>query len=200
MSYQNYLVKSATAAKRKEKRTARVIDNAELNPFAHVSVSGKRNKKKSLSLSKLKKLLWTEISLLVRSWSPICMGCGVNPTECAAHIVPSNEGAMTRYFLPNLYPCCLICNGLEKWNRATWVYRHRELFGDMFVDSLYEMSNVTFQIKKWWIIEQTERMRRLNALRTSGALRSRDVLPASDKPFPEVGTCLNNTYATGNET
>lgn len=129
-------------------------------------------RKNSPTLSKFKKFLWNEISLLVRSWSPVCLACKVNPTEVAAHIVPSNEGAITRYFLPNLYPCCFTCNGLEKWNRATWVFFHRELFGEDYVDALYAMVDEQdkmpidkrFQLKKWWVLEQTERIKRLRGM------------------------------------
>ena len=121
----------------------------------------KAKRKKSPTLSKLKKLLWHEISLLVRSWSRVCVACDLRPTECAAHIVPSNEGAATRFFLPNLYPCCVICNGLENWNRANWVYIHKKRFGDEFVDALFAFSETTFQLKKDWVLEQTERMRKL---------------------------------------
>ena len=118
-------------------------------------------RKKSPTLSKLKKLLWHEISLLVRSWSRVCVACDLRPTECAAHIVPSNEGAATRFFLPNLYPCCVICNGLENWNRANWVYIHKKRFGDEFVDALFAFSETTFQLKKDWVLDQTARIRKL---------------------------------------
>jgi hypothetical protein len=120
----------------------------------------KTKKKKSPSMSKLKKELWDATSALVRSWSAICIVCR-RPTQCAAHIVPSNEGAATRYFLPNLYPCCINCNGLEKWNRGSWVKKHEAMFGVEFVDALYDFSKTTFQLKKWWVLEQTERMRKL---------------------------------------
>ena len=147
----------AKSAARLARRAQRIIDNAALG--SRVAKKGKR--KKSPSMSKLKKLLWAEISQIVRSWSAVCLACGIRATECAAHIVPSNEGAATRYFLPNLYPCCLICNGLEKWNRASWVYHHREMFGTDYVDALYAYSDTMFQVKKDWVLEQTERMKKL---------------------------------------
>ena len=121
----------------------------------------KAKRKKSPTLSKLKKELWREISLLVRSWSNFCWACFTGPVEVAAHIVPSNDGAATRYFLPNLYPCCMACNTAERFQRGTWVYRHREIFGADMVDALYEMSRQTFQLKKHWVLEQTERMKKL---------------------------------------
>lgn len=121
----------------------------------------KQKRKKSPTLSKLKKLLWHEISLLVRSWSPVCAICKINPTECAAHIVPAEAGAATRFFLPNLYPCCFTHNYDEFRHRGNYVYKHMDVFGEDFVRALYLMSEETFQIKKYWVIEQTERMKKL---------------------------------------
>lgn len=118
-------------------------------------------RKKSPTLSMLKKKLWSKIAPLVRSWSVVCLACGVNPTSCAAHIVPSNDGAATRFFLPNLYPACHACNKAEHHQRGSWVYRHREIFGADVVDALYSFSETTFQLKKDWVLEQTERMNRL---------------------------------------
>ncbi len=122
--------------------------------------SGKR--KKSPTLSKLKKLLWTATSLVVRSWSPTCIvpGCFAL-TQCAAHIVPSHEGAATRFFLPNLYPCCNPHNDAERHRRATWVKKHEEMFGEDLVNGLYAYSQTIFPLKKWWVLEQTARMRKL---------------------------------------
>lgn len=118
-------------------------------------------KPKAKSMSKLKKLLWAEVSQLVRSWSEKCRACEVNPTSSAAHIVPSNSGAATRFFLPNLYPVCGPCNFAEYHQRGPWVYKHREMFGAEYVDALYAMSRETFQIKRDWVLAQTERMKAL---------------------------------------
>lgn len=167
--------KIEASAKRKERRIEKVAENVQLESLAttgrlrtSVLVARKQKRQKSPSLSKLKRVLWGEISLLVRSWSNVCISCG-GPVEVAAHIVPSNESAITRYFLPNLYPCCKLCNGLEKWNRATWVFHHKDMFGDDYVSALYQLAAdedkkpllERFQIKKHWVLEQTERIRRL---------------------------------------
>lgn len=124
--------------------------------------AGKSKKRKSPSLSKLKKILWDEISLLVRSWSDTCIvpEC-FSPTQCAAHIVPSHEGAATQFFLPNLYPCCNPHNDAERHRRATWVKKHEEMFGVDFVDALYQLAKTTFPLKKWWVLEQAERIKKL---------------------------------------
>ena len=129
--------------------------------------SAKRGiKRKRLpSISKLNAVLWNETSLLVRSWSPICVACMTNATYSANHIVPSNDGAMTRFFLPNLYPGCSPCNESERRKRGRWVKRHEELFGKDFVDALYAMSEVEFQIKRHWLNEQIDRVRKLRGVR-----------------------------------
>ena len=132
----------------------------------------KAKRKKSPTLSKLKKLLWTEISLLVRSWSPVCLGCLSNPTECAGHVVPANSGGATAHFLPNLVPMCFSCNGDEFRHRGEWVYRFKSILGDEVVDALYQFNKESkdqsslyfWQPKKWWVLEQTERMKRLRGL------------------------------------
>lgn len=149
------------AAARKARRDEKVRENAAL---AGERVLRPRKRKKSPSLSKLKKTLWGEISLLVRSWSPSCLACG-GPTQAACHIVPANDGAATRFFLPNLYPGCFSCNEAERRQRGSWVYKHRALFGDEYVDALYALSETTFQLKKHWVLEQIERIKKLRAMK-----------------------------------
>lgn len=159
MTREEIAAKKAKSQARAVRRAERVAENAAL---AGERVLTPKKRKKSPSLSKLKKILWTETSLVVRSWSPICLvpGCR-NETEVAAHIVPSHEGAATRYFLPNLYPACSPHNNAERMRRGQWVKIHEEMFGAEFVTALYELARTTFQLKKDWVLEQTERMRRL---------------------------------------
>lgn len=126
--------------------------------------TGVRKRKKSPTLSKLKKLLWEQISLYVRALYPNCRHCQA-PTQCAAHIVPSNDGAATRFFLPNIYGACFGCNEAERRRRGQWVYIHKEMFGDDFVDALYAMSKHVFQVKKYWVLEQIERIKQLRGKR-----------------------------------
>lgn len=157
-AYQAAIAKASKSAERKAARAEKAKTLWKDKPK-------KVKRKKSPSLSKLKKLLWEQISLLVRSWSPICIvpGCQ-NPTQDACHIVPANDGAATRFFLPNLYPGCKPHNTAEKHQRGSWVYKHREMFGDDFVDALYAYSETTFPLKKWWVLEQTERMKKLRGI------------------------------------
>lgn len=164
MNYAEAKAKRQAAAIRKAKRQAKAGQIWADKPK-------KVKRKKSLSISKLKKLLWEQISIFVRSWSAICIvpGCG-EPTQCAAHIVPSNDGAATRFFLLNLYPCCHRHNDAERHRRAVWVYKHREMFGGDVVDALYAYAATEFPIKRWWLLEQTERMVRLNLARTEALL------------------------------
>lgn len=119
-------------------------------------------KKKSPSLSKLKKKLWLAMREVVYAQSPVCVVCKSDAPPVACHIVPSNEGAATRFFLPNVYRGCQNCNGLEKWNRGKWaILVHPEIFGQDLTDALWEFSKTTFQLKKDWVLEQTARMERL---------------------------------------
>ena len=146
----------AKAAERKGKRAMKAAvlwGKGTIKP-------AKAKRKKSPSLSKLKKALWNEISLYIRGLYPNCRHCQA-PTQCVAHIVPSNDGAATRYFLPNLYAACFGCNCAERNYRGRWVYIHKDMFGSDFVDALYEMARTTFPLKKWWVLEQTERIKKL---------------------------------------
>lgn len=155
-AYEDALAKKSAASARRSKRAEK---RASLPHGQH-----KRAKQPKLpSISKLKKIFWHEISLYVRSWSPVCAACKTNPTQCAAHIVPSKDGAATRFFLPNLYPACFKCNEDEHFHRGQWVKRHEQMFGVDFVDALYAMSRETFQIKRVWLVEQIERIRTLRA-------------------------------------
>lgn len=163
---------SAKINARKSRRAGKIVDNGILKASISSADGPPRDFKakkalshirrlKSPTMSKLKKILWDVISLIVRSWSKICWACGINPTYCAAHIVPSNDGATTRFFLPNLYPCCASCNRTEKSFRGSWVYNHKLIFGEDYVDALYEFSKIDFQVKRWWVLEQTVRMTNL---------------------------------------
>jgi hypothetical protein len=153
-SYAESIKKAERAKERKIKREAKALE------LGHKK---KVKKKKSPTLSKLKKELWKEISLYVRKSGIQCITCG-GIGSVACHIVPSSEAGITRYFLPNIYLGCLRCNYLEFNNRATWArIRFPIAFGQDYVDALYEYSQVPFDFDKHWVIEQIERMRMLNS-------------------------------------
>lgn len=160
-------------ALRKAKREERKRENAALSIETGqmtqkeatncVKKNGKRGrKKKSPSLSKLKKELWKVLRQVVYSWSPLlCQACGAESAPVACHIVPSHEGAATRFFLPNLYRGCNSCNKAEQVRRVLWVSRHEEIFGKEYVEALREMSRTIFDMDKAWVLEQTDRMRKI---------------------------------------
>lgn len=161
-SYAKAIEKKEQSAIRKKKRQEK---GAMLGLRAK-----KPKKKKSHSLSKLKKLLWEEQRQVVYSESPNeCMSCGGNEPPMACHIVPSNDGAITRFFLPNIYRGCRDCNMAEQARRGRWRGKFEELFGRDYVEALYLMSeednakpmNEKFQLKKYWVLEQTCRMRKI---------------------------------------
>lgn len=138
--------------------------NTDFNAKIKAVLTGKPLKEVKLvgkSIPQLKKLLWNEISKYVRR-EPFCKICQ-QPTQCACHIVPSNDGAMTKFFLPNIYPGCFSCNNKERRFRFSWVFIHKQLFGEDYVNALYMMSRDIFQFKRPWIIEQIHRFKALNS-------------------------------------
>lgn len=152
-------------ALRKSKRLARVQENAALG--ARTVRRGK--KKKSPSLSKLKAILWDATRKVVYAESDICLTCGSDAPPVACHIIPSSSGALVKFFLPAIYRGCASCNKAESVRRGQWVKKFEARFGVDFVNALYQMVddemlkpiNERFQIKKWWVLEQTARMRKL---------------------------------------
>lgn len=169
-------------AKRAEKRAILAVQTPGLYPSkslqdapgrARTGVRGSRvrppvqkraKRPKSKSMSNLKKELWVEVSAFVRErdrakYAGRCLACQTNPIQVACHIIPSHEGAATRYDETNLYAGCIPCNGAEKWNRASWVFKHKQMFGAEKIDQLYAKSRQIVQFKRADIIEMTEQFR-----------------------------------------
>lgn len=162
----DYKAALAARALRKSKREERKRDNAALG--AKTVKRGK--KKKSPSLSKLKKILWEVLRFVVYAESPDrCITCGSDAPPVACHIVPSGDGAVIRFFLPAIYRGCRSCNDDERRHRGRWRGKFEEIFGRDFVAAFYAMSEEEsqkppaekFQIKKHWVLEQTARMQRI---------------------------------------
>ncbi len=131
-------------------------------------------RKKSPTLSRLKDLLWDQERQVVYMESPDrCMTCGSEAPPVACHICPAEEGAIIKFFLPAIYRGCRECNESERYHRGRWRGRFEERFGKDFVDALYLMAEEEnrkpiadkFQLKKHWVIEQTERMKKLKGTR-----------------------------------
>lgn len=164
-SYSEALARKEKSASKKDKRAERVVENAalECSKQAPGAPPRRAKKKKSPTLSKLKKLLWEEMRHVVYVQSDVCLACGSGDKPVACHIVPSSDSAATKFFLPNVYRGCLSCNDSERRRRGQWVKRHEEIFGVDFVDALYDYSKTTFQLKKWWVLEQTKRMKDIRA-------------------------------------
>lgn len=122
-----------------------------------------KRKPKAKSMSRLKKDLWEELRHVVYAQSSWCVACLEPSSPVACHIVPKSDGMATAFFLPNIYRGCNSCNDAERRRRGQWVKWHEQIFGTAYVDALYSMSRETFQIKRAWVLEQTERMRKLRA-------------------------------------
>ena len=155
--------KIAHAAERKAKRQAKAKEIWMEKPK-------KEKKKKSPSLSKLKKILWDVLRQVVYAQSEVCLTCGSDAEPQACHIVPASESALLKFFLPNIYRGCAACNKAEQSRRGQWVKRFEDAFGADYVNALYQMAadeflkplNERFQLKKYWVLEQTHRIDRLN--------------------------------------
>lgn len=98
-----------------------------------------------LTKTALKKKLWDLVSLYVRLRDKALYGdrCRVGRAcrgrgliECAFHLVPSNDGAATRYDPANIVGACNRCNRGEQLNRFKYEGVLERVFGKAYMDDL----------------------------------------------------------------
>ena len=113
-------------------------------------------KKKTQSISKLKKKLWIEFSLYIRNrdnWT--CFTCGRRATGAglhAGHFISKSVGGITLYFNEkNVNAQCYNCNINLSGN--IWEYGQR--LGEETVKELYILKN---QTAKWTIEDYLEKI------------------------------------------
>ena len=109
--------------------------------------------KGSISKTVVKKALWDMVSLYVRLrdkalYGPMCRICGRRPIQCAYHLVPSNDGADTRYDPANIVGACSSCNFAEYHHRYSFQFKHEKLFGLELMDALREKSKAVVQYSR----------------------------------------------------
>lgn len=95
----------------------------------------------ALTKTQIKAALWDAVSLFVKmrdKWvhGDLCRICGQRPIQCAYHLVPSNDGAATRYDPENIVGACNGCNNAERWHRFKYEIIHEDLFGKDRMDTL----------------------------------------------------------------
>lgn len=88
---------------------------------------------KAMTKTAIKKKLWTLVSLYVRMRDNYLYGkcriCGIRPIQCAYHLIPSNDGAATRYDPEAIVGGCDPCNYGERMHRFKYRLKHIEIFG-----------------------------------------------------------------------
>ncbi len=145
MNYAEAVAKQAAAAVRKEKRTAKGIA---------IGLRGKKAKRKKLpSITKLRKQVWTALSLYIRERDKslhggLCLICRTRPIKLAYHLIPANEGAAMKFDPDDCVGACTLCNFYEQNNRARYALKHIELFGIEKMRALEEKSRTTVQYRR----------------------------------------------------
>ena len=140
-----WLARQAAAKIRKEKRKAKA---KELWPIPQ-------------SMSLVKKRLWNLISLYVRLrdsvlFGGLCLICHIRPIQCAYHIVPSNDGAGTRWdWDNNIVGACHACNYGEMRHRFKYRLKHIQIFGAERMAALEIKASKTVKYSKADLLDLT---------------------------------------------
>ena len=116
--------------------------------------SGK--KQKTLTISKLKKKLWTEFSIFIRKRDKgICFTCGRYAEGSgyhAGHFIPKSVGGISLYFHEeNVRGQCYNCN--INLGGSQWEYGQR--LGQETVDKLYKIKG---EYDKWTVEDYLEKI------------------------------------------
>lgn len=87
--------------------------------------------------------LWGQVvKLRDRLKSPLCRICSWRPGNTAYHIVPKQYGIATRWVLENGVLSCGPCNGAEMMNRLQYLEKHKQLFGEKFVEDMMRRARI----------------------------------------------------------
>lgn len=107
----------------------------------------KSKKKKQPTPKQLKTKLWELCKRACREqYGNTCYTCGRTGLEGSnwhtAHLIPSGScGALLRYNLNNLRPCCYHCNVNLGGNGAVYYRKMVEREGQKYVDDLFALKN-----------------------------------------------------------
>jgi 5-methylcytosine-specific restriction endonuclease McrA len=127
---------------------------------------------RAISLSKLRKQVWAALSAWVRYRDNAiyghCVICRSRPIECAYHLIPSNQGAATRWDPDNIKGACSTCNFNENHNRAKYAFIHIRLFGIEEMTRLDALSRETRQYKRSDFEAMLHRFQALQKEKTPG--------------------------------
>jgi hypothetical protein len=120
--------------------------------------------KKKLSISSLKKKLWTEFSIYIRNRDNyICFTCGRKGEGSgihAGHFIPKSVGGNTLYFHEdNVHAQCYNCN----INLGGCQYEYGQRLGKEMVDMLYKLKQATFKTDINYYEEKIRYYKELNS-------------------------------------
>ncbi len=148
-TYEEKLLKAKNAQIRKQK--AKLSTTSSKTTKEAVRGKSKAKKAKKVSISSLKKKLWTVFSEYIRTRDKnICFICGKYATGSAyhaGHFIPKSVGGIALYFNEdNVHGCCYHCN----INLGGNLYEYGMKLGKEKCDELYEIKK---QTNKWSVEE-----------------------------------------------
>lgn len=116
--------------------------------WSRVSFVDKQGHK--LSLKKLKKMLWDEMTTYVRLRDgDVCVACGYELGYALNHIVPASEGSWAKWSIDNVFWGCRTDNFKEFHHRAYWAsVVFPRLFGQARISYLWEKSKEKVQYRR----------------------------------------------------
>jgi hypothetical protein len=123
----------------------------------------KPKKRKQKTLSQLKKKLWELCKQIIRARDgSICFICGQSGLEGSnwhtGHFIPSSTcGAYLRYDLRNLHSSCYNCNINCGGNGALFYRRLVEVYGQAFVDRIFNDQKICIKANKVFYEEKIEK-------------------------------------------
>jgi 5-methylcytosine-specific restriction endonuclease McrA len=110
-----------------------------------------------LTKSVIKARLWALVSeyarLRDREWFITCRICRRRPIQCAYHLIPSNDGAATRYDLDNIVGACNPCNNGERLHRFKYRLKHIDIFGKEWIEHLEAKASKAHQYSRADLLE-----------------------------------------------
>ena len=135
----------AKKAKNRARRRLHASGNSRISKLAGTP------QRPNLSVSRLKKILWTYLSLYIRlrgkkRTGGVCEVCHIRPIEVSYHILPAGDFPGTRFDVENLVASCVSCNYKEYWHRSPEQEKWRTLLGPEQYDRLIKKGR---QITKW---------------------------------------------------
>lgn len=120
-------------------------------------------KKSKTKISVLKRKLWEQFSLYIRTRDKftcfICGRKGEGGAMHAGHFIPKSVGGIALYFHEdNVHACCYHCN----INLGGNLYEYGQKLGKLKCDELYQIKNHFTKVDENWYLDRIEYYKNLN--------------------------------------